>query len=453
MGDFPYVGSSISPFTGYSSKATVARRSAPLRSFTPDDARSLPGAAWLQERRGAAAALAASMSLPTAELEDWRYSPIADLDLDEFQPLLAGGEAPAGMPAGARAVLEQFPDPAGAIVVCNGRIVHRSLDAELAARGVHLGPAEELDDGEDLLLADEPPADVFACLNTAFAPEPLVLRVPRGVEVTRPIVVVSWLHAAGLAAFTNLTVDIGEGATASVVEVQGSDDVRALAVPVTSVRAARGGQLDMVTVQERGLQVWQLATMRATVGQEATVRLAHAAVGGLYARARTECRLVGRGGSGELLAAYFGAGDQTLDFRTFQHHDAPDTTSNLLFTGVVDDRSRSIYTGLIRVGKDARGTNAFQTNRNIKLSDDAWAESVPNLEIEQNDVRCSHASTVGPVDEDQRFYLESRGVLPNFAERLIVAGFFEEVLAKLPVDEARERVRADLLARLDGRER
>src|SRR3954462_14147106 len=130
-----------------------------------------------------------------------------------------------------------------------------------------------------------------------------------------------------------------------------------------------------------------------------------------------------------------------LDFRTFQDHAAPDTTSNLLFKGAVGDSSRSVYTGLIHVRKNARGTNAFQTNRNIKLSDGAWAESVPNLEIENNDVHCSHASTVGPVDEDQRFYLESRGVPTEVAERLIVAGFFAEVLEQLAVQSVVPLVR------------
>ena len=132
-------------------------------------------------------------------------------------------------------------------------------------------------------------------------------------------------------------------------------------------------------------------------------------------------------------AVFFGEADQTLDFRTFQDHIAPDCTSNLLFKGAVGGRSRSVYTGMIRVGKDGRGTNAFQTNRNVKLSDGAWAESVPNLVIENNDVSCSHASTVGPVDEEQRFYLESRGVPSEDAERLIVSGFFDEVLTRLPV--------------------
>ena len=138
-----------------------------------------------------------------------------------------------------------------------------------------------------------------------------------------------------------------------------------------------------------------------------------------------------------------------LDLRTFQEHRAPDTTSNLLFKGAVGDHSHSVYTGLIRIKPDARGSNAVQTNRNLKLSEHAWAESVPNLEIENNDVHCSHASTVGPVDEDQRFYLESRGVPTAVADRLIVGGFFDEVLDDLPVPQLAESVRARLDVLLD----
>jgi Fe-S cluster assembly protein SufD len=137
-----------------------------------------------------------------------------------------------------------------------------------------------------------------------------------------------------------------------------------------------------------------------------------------------------------------------LDFRTFQHHEGPDTRSDLLFKGAVGGRARSVYTGLIKVHPEARGSNAFQTNRNVKLGDHAWADSVPNLEIENNDVRCSHASTVGPVDEDQRFYLESRGVPPVVAEQLIVTGFFDEVLSRLPVPELRSTLRERLVGLL-----
>ena len=183
-------------------------------------------------------------------------------------------------------------------------------------------------------------------------------------------------------------------------------------MPLTRLRVAQGAHLTLITVQQLGQRTWQLANQISTVGQEATLVSAAAVLGGDYARLRTDCRLEGRGATGDLLSGYFGEADQHLDFRTFQDHRAPDTTSNLLFKGAVGGHSRSVYTGLIRVRKEARGTNAFQTNRNLKLSEHAWAESVPNLEIENNDVRCSHASTVGPIDDEQRFYLESRGVPP-----------------------------------------
>ena len=216
-----------------------------------------------------------------------------------------------------------------------------------------------------------------------------------------------------------------------------------MVVPLTEVHVAADARLDLVTVQQLGAAAWQVGSLVADVAQQGDLRVGLVGLGGEYARLRTDCTLAGRGANGDLLAAYFGDGDQTLDFRTFQHHDAPDTTSNLLFKGAVGGHSRSVYTGLIRVDKQARGTNAYQTNRNIKLSDDAWAESVPNLEIENNDVHCSHASAVGPIDEEQRFYLESRGVPTAEAERLIVAGFFDEVFGAFPVDR-----RSDLEARV-----
>jgi Fe-S cluster assembly protein SufD len=156
------------------------------------------------------------------------------------------------------------------------------------------------------------------------------------------------------------------------------------------------------------------------------------ALGGSYARVRTTAALVAPGGSSRQLAVYFGSDRQMHDFRTLQDHRAPRTTSDLLYKGVVANRSHSVYTGLIRVEKGAAGTNAYQTNRNLVLHEGAHADSVPNLEIEDNDVRCSHASAVGPISEDQRFYLESRGVPTQVAERLIALGFLDEVLADLP---------------------
>ena len=177
--------------------------------------------------------------------------------------------------------------------------------------------------------------------------------------------------------------------------------------------------------------------------------LATVALGGDYARVRTEARVSGAGASTRQVALYFAGGSQMHDFRTIQDHDAPHTTSDLLFKGAVQDHARSVYTGLIKIREHAGGSVAFQTNRNLTLSEGAWAESVPNLDIRTNDVKCSHASTVGPIDEEQRFYLESRGIEPSIAERLVVLGFFDEVLQQLPsgalADELRRRVAAKLV--------
>ena len=235
-----------------------------------------------------------------------------------------------------------------------------------------------------------------------------------------------------------------------VVEERFEGGGAGLLLPRTTLFVADAAQVGYVGFQQLAGTAWTIGTLEMTVEAQATVTAALAGFGGEYARVRTDCRLVGRGATGTLLAAYFGDGDQTLDYRTFQDHVAPDTTSNLLFKGTVSDRSRSVYTGLIRVGKEARGTNAFQTNRNIKLSEEAWAESVPNLEIENNDVHCSHASTVGPIDEEQRFYLESRGVPTVVAERLIVAGFFDDVFTAFPATGLRPALDAAVAAKVQA---
>ena len=206
-----------------------------------------------------------------------------------------------------------------------------------------------------------------------------------------------------------------------------------LVVPVLQVRAGPAARVSYLGINELADTAWQIGHQLAVGDRDSTTTLATVALGGHYARVRTEARISGPGGNTRQVALYFAGGQQMHDFRTIQDHDAPHTTSDLLFKGAVQDQSRSVYTGLIKIRKHARGTAAFQTNRNLTLSEGAWAESVPNLEIETNDVKCSHASTVGPIDAEQRFYLESRGIPTQIAERLIVLGFFDEVLDQLPV--------------------
>ncbi|MCU1499494.1 MAG: Fe-S cluster assembly protein SufD [Acidimicrobiales bacterium] len=417
----------------------------PLHPFTADAAAALAGPDWLRARRRSAAERFAAASLPDTEEEVWRYSRVGELDLAAWQ--LVTGEASAVVPPSD----DLLHDAAVTVTVVDGVATIGQVPAEWTAKGVVIATASSLDDeaasGLGVVASDGP--DVFATLNDAFALDPVLISVPRGVQLEAPILVRHHLSVATTATFPRLVVRIGEGASATIVDQVSSGAEAVLSVPLTELEVARSGRLGYLHVQELGAAGWQLGSLVARVEQEGNLQAALVGLGGSYARIRTDCRLSGRGASGDLLAAYFGEGDQTLDFRTFQYHDAPDTTSNLLFKGAVGGHSRSVYTGLIRVDKNARGTNAFQTNRNVKLSDTAWAESVPNLEIETNDVHCSHASTVGPVDAEQRFYLESRGVTPRTADRLIVAGFFDEVVRALPATGAVAAVRKRIADKLD----
>jgi Fe-S cluster assembly protein SufD len=386
----------------------------------------------------------------------WRYGRIDDFDLDDYAPAApADAMTDGGPPEGLASLVGH---QAATVVLDNGRVVGLEVREDLAAKGLRVARAA---DGDDELVgaiverqgadADEA-LDPFVTLNQAFVAEPVVIDVPAGVILDGPIVVAHWTRGDGAATFPRLVVRAGDDSDVTVVEVQASSHHRSLVVPVTEIDTGRAARVGHVTLQHLGLATWQLGLQVSSVEEAGTLHSTSIGFGGDYARLRTDCRLVGRGATGNLDAIYFGEGEQTLDFRTFQDHIAPDCMSNLLFKGAVGGRSQSVYTGLIRVGDAARGTNAFQTNRNIKLSDHAWAWSVPNLVIGNNDVRCSHASAVGPVDEEQRFYLESRGVPTDVAERLIVTGFFGEVLGNLPVPALIPGLQRTISAKFERRE-
>jgi Fe-S cluster assembly protein SufD len=273
--------------------------------------------------------------------------------------------------------------------------------------------------------------DAFTEANRAFAPDPVVVAVRPG-SAPNPVVVIHWCDGDEAVVFPRVRVEAGENCDLTVIEVVAGPG-RALVVPVTELDVARAARVSYLHLQLLGSQAWQIARQVSEVGADATLVSAAVALGGDYARLRTDSVLAGSGATSRLMALYFGAAGQMHDFRTVQHHRVAKTTSDLLFKGVVANTARSVYSGLIRVEKGARGTNAFQTNRNLVLHEGAHADSVPNLEIEDNDVRCSHASAVGPVSEDQRFYLESRGIPPEVTDRLIALGFLAEIIEELPM--------------------
>jgi Fe-S cluster assembly protein SufD len=368
------------------------------------------------------------LDLPTESLEEWRYSRIEQLDLDRYEP--------ASAPEITVPISGYHADELVRAIQGDFTVVE-TIDGFLSELSVPPDSVVEIDDLSDSAakghqrrpVANDP--DPYVTLNRAFAPSWIRVRAPRRTH-GGVIVVVHRLPAVGVAAFPRLLVDVEEAAGLSVVEIF-AGGAGSLAIPVTELHVAEGANLGYLNVQVLDPSAWQIGFQASRVERDASLVSAAAAVGGEYARMRTDSSLVGQGASGRLLALYFGSANQMHDFRTVQHHVAPKTQSELLYKGVVANTSRSVYSGLIRVDKGARGTNAMQTNRNLVLHEGAHADSVPNLEIEDNDVRCSHASAVGPIAEDQRFYLESRGVPTAVADRLIALGFLDEVLEQLPV--------------------
>jgi len=382
--------------------------------------------------------------VPTGDEDAWRYSRIGQLGLERFGPVAQPGSGDGRLPPTARRLIDGFRGGrTGLVVTSDGFLVATELDEAATASGVRLGGASGDPEAERLVgsvIGEFPLAttDGFAALADAFAPETVLVRVPGGLELSQPIFIVHLVGPSGAgdkakAVFPRTLVRLEENAGATVIELLVSKDGgEPIAVfPSVELSVAQGARLSHDLVQQLGRNAWQVGRLAATAGRDSTLRSFQASLGGIYARVQTDSVLTGLGGSAQLLAVYFGDGDQMHDFRTLQEHAAARTVSDLVFKGAVAGTSRSVYNGLIRMRPGAKGANAFQTNRNLVLSDGAHADSVPNLDIQENDVRCSHASAVGPIDEEQRFYLESRGVPRAVAERLILLGFFSELLERV----------------------
>ena len=423
-----------------------------MRTFPADESAALGGPAWLVERRRQAFDRLGGLSMPTDQAEVWRYSPIDRLDLDAYRP--AAEPSPGAGLEGALALADEF-GPGPRVIALNGRIA--VLERRSLPEAVAFGPASALPVAPrwwgDVVGRD----DFFVTLNDSFGPDAVTLDVPARVTLGEPVVIVHWCDTGtpggpAPASFLRSLVHLGEDAEAQVIEVIAgpADPGGALVVPVGEMVVDDRARLSYVMVQDLGPGAWHLARLGATVGRDGTLKTFTAGLGGDYDRCRLDAAALGQGSSTELTTVYLGSGDQVHDVRTLQDHVAPKTTSDLLCKGAVAERSRSVYTGLIRVRNGAARSEAMQTNHNLVLDASAHADSVPNLDIEENDVRCSHASSVGPVDEDQRYYLESRGLSPERAERLIVLGFFDDIVERAPVRSAIEPLRRRIGQRLAG---
>jgi Fe-S cluster assembly protein SufD len=409
--------------------------------FSSQASADLPGPAWLRARRSEGHAAFAAATLPSESEEVWRYTPINELALEEFAPrpvptTVASDPVPGGdeLLAALKTVLGA---PAAAVLVESGWTRSSVSDGESGGRGdFHAGRADQVPGAREMLGSVQQNGDALVRLNDAFAPDPFFVDVPDGVAMETPVLIVHWCDP-GAAVFPRTCVRAGEGSAVSVVEVfAGADGPdRALVVPVTELAAGDGASVSYVSLQILGGAAWSIGRLAARGGTSSSLRTFTLGLGSAYGRVRTDVSVDGRDAHSEILSAYLGDGTQVHDIRTLQDHAAPRTTSELLCQGAVAGTSRSVYSGLIRVHRGAVRSDARQTNNNLVLDEGAHADSVPNLDILENDVKCSHASTVGPVDEDQRYYIESRGVSPEVAEGLIVRGFFDAIIDRGPVPE------------------
>ncbi len=373
--------------------------------------------AWLAGMREAALAVYESLPVPSNREEAWRFTNLRGFDPDGFpveQPQLElEGEAPAPV-----------------------TFMHLS-------RAVAEQPALV----EPYLGTVVPDGEKFAAGNAAHWLDGVLLHVPAGVQIEAPLRAIVDVTGDGTAAYHRVLIVLERGAKATFVEEYRSTTPCYINTVVEMI-VADEAQLDYVTVQEHDSETRQFGTHRATVGRDAKLDWVAAAVGGNRAKSRMESYLGGRGANVKVTGAYYLTGREHVDYDTTQEHAAPDTFSDLAFKGVLDDRARAVWRGVIRVDKGAQKTDAYQENRNLLLSANAQATPIPGLEIEANDVRCTHGATVGQVDRSQIFYLMARGLTKSEAERLIVRGFFEDVLERIASPEVRQRVSDAIEARL-----
>ncbi len=363
---------------------------------------------WLLDRRAEAARAFAALPLPTPALRPWKYTDITDLDLESYVP--------------------------SDLTVT----VERAAELERAAA---LGTLITADDGK------------FAAANLALA-EPIVLSFDRNEVVEEPIVVELSAapdsdHAERAAVFPRLFIEAGEGSEATILVRLRSDDAPLFVAGVIEIFAAQGSRLRLLIDQRWGAQTIDITTLRAHIGRDADVNIATMAFGARLFKQTTEALLEGEGANSTIRGVALGTGDQHFDFVTLQDHTGEHSISDVQIKAALAGASKSVYYGVTRVGETAAGAEAKQENRNLLLSRRAKADSDPVLEILTSEViRCTHAATVGPVDEDALFYLQTRGLDRRQSLQLLVAGFFQSVADDIPIagviEEINELVHAKL---------
>lgn len=441
----------------------VAKLHAP--ALTQADVEALSAAKheprWLLESRLAAWELYTDMPMPSLKAEEWRRTDYTKVRWEQAGPLTIHGPATAGfeaIPAENRAPL--IGDRQGGLIAAvDGRIVHNELGDELRQQGIIFTDLDiAIREHEDLIRpnlmtkAVLPGEGKFAALQAALWTHGVFLYVPRGRKVELPLHSIFYNTQPGMTLGHILVILEEDAQVIYLHEYLSAPHVTAQAayVGATELLVGDSANLKYVSLQDWGRNVYDFRHERARVGRSGQLDWIIGTMGSHLTKDFTEIELDGQGAWGRMSGLFFSDTDQLFDHDTQQNHNAPNTTSDLLFKGALKDESRSVWQGMIRVLPHAQKTDGFQANRNLVLSRDARADSIPGLEIEANDVRCTHAATIGKLEEEPIFYLMSRGMTRADAERLIVVGFFDPIMERIPFEEVRKRLSEHIQQKLEG---
>lgn len=402
--------------------------------------------AWVLEARLAAWETFERLPMPQRTDEEWRRTDIRPLKLDRLVPFADVGERVASLDGLLTAIeggVSDETDRAGVVVQRDSSTIFAETAPEVAAQGVvycDLDTAirEYPELVQRYFMTQAVPATFgkFEALHAAFWQGGTFLYVPKNVTIELPFRAFT-LGQQPAAIFSHTLVVLDEGAEAFFVDAFNSPTLegQGFASEVVELILGKGSKLRYVQVQDWGRHVWNFMTERAILTNDATLNSLHVTLGGKFSKNSIGSHLRGPNALAEMLGIYFGDGDQFFDHHTWQLHEAPYATSDLEFKGALKDRARSVYSGLIKVYEGAQKTDAYQQNRNLILSREARADSIPNLEIGANDVRCTHGATVSQVVPEHIFYLQARGIPYTEAQKLIVEGFFRPVIDRIPVEE------------------
>jgi Fe-S cluster assembly protein SufD len=375
-----------------------------------------------------------ALPLPTTRDEHWRFTDLTGFDPDAWEP---DGEACALAPP---SLVEL--DAAGSAHASEG-----SVRIVSAPEGIRFEPLPE---DHELLYSLVGWDEKFAAHNAAMWKHGLLVHVPAGVEVAKPLYVRVANATEGGSLFWRLLVVAEPRSRFTLVEEYTSPapELASYSNAAVEIIVREGAKVEYVSVQNLSRGTWHFASHHARVERDAELDWVAGGLGSGKGKVRIQNDLAGPGATSRVTGAYFADGTQHLDYDTFQEHIAPSTTSDFAFKGALRDTARAVWRGMIRVEEGAQKTNAYQENRNLLLSKSAHADSIPGLEIMANDVRCTHGATLGRVDREQLFYLMSRGLTHAEAERLIVRGFFQDVLDRVELEPVRDALAAALESRI-----